>query len=113
MQICVVIIKRFKFIYYYYQIKRFINSNKDLNLRAQLIQKFQEDYLDIVQDPFGNYAIQFAIDTFGNVECKKIINDICEEVLSLSLQKFSSNVVEKCMENCDNVRKFYFKIRKH
>jgi hypothetical protein len=67
------------------------------------MQIFQKDYLDLVQDPFGNYAIQFAIDIFGKIECKNIIDAICEEIISLSLQKFSSNVVEKCIENCDNV----------
>ena len=52
--------------------------------------------------------MQFAIDTFGKVECKEIIDGICEEILNLSLQKFSSNVVEKCIENCDEVIIYLF-----
>ncbi len=71
----------------------------------QLINKFEKDCIEIVQDPFGNYAIQYAIDTFGYDSCKKIINEICVNILSLSMQKFSSNVVEKCIENCDDVSK--------
>ena len=74
-------------------------------MREDLIKKFEKDCIEIVQDPFGNYAIQYAIDTFGNESCKMIINEICTNILSLSMQKFSSNVVEKCIENCHDVRK--------
>ena len=73
-------------------------------MREQLIKKFEKDCIEIVQDPFGNYAIQYAIDTFGYDSCENIINEICVNILSLSMQKFSSNVVEKCIENCNDVR---------
>lgn len=72
-----------------------------------MIQKFKENFLEIVQDPYGNYAIQFTIDTYGCLYCKEIINEICKNFLTLSLQKFSSNVVEKCIENCEEVIFFY------
>lgn len=77
-----------------------------MNIREQIINIFEENYLNIVQDPFGNYAIQFAIDNFGSIPCKKIIEKICEDILILSLQKFSSNVIEKCIENTDEVKFF-------
>lgn len=67
------------------------------------MKKFQENFFEIVQDPFGNYAIQHTIDTFGSLYCKNLINEICANILTFSLQKFSSNVVEKCIENCEEV----------
>ena len=82
-----------------------------MKIRNELMQKFEENYFEIVQDPFGNYAIQFAIDTYGNVFCKDLINEICANILTFSLQKFSSNVVEKCLENCEEVLfKIFFNI---
>lgn len=54
--------------------------------------------MDIVQDPFGNYAIQHTMEVYGSQICNGIINEIANNILSLSMQKFSSNVVEKCIE---------------
>lgn len=65
------------------------------------MEEFNKDFSDLVQNPFGNYSIQFAIEAFGKLECKEVINKILENILSLSLQKFSSNVVERCLEKCD------------
>lgn len=75
-----------------------------MEIREELMNKFRENFFEVVQDPFGNYAIQFAIDTYGKEYCKDIINDICANILTFSLQKFSSNVVEKCIENCEEVK---------
>jgi hypothetical protein len=74
-----------------------------MEIRTVLLTKFDKNFFEIVQDPFGNYAIQFAIDTYGNIYCKDVIDKICKNILTFSLQKFSSNVVEKCIENCDQV----------
>lgn len=54
--------------------------------------------LEIVQNPFGNYAIQYALEAYGDSICEGIINEIVNNILSLSMQKYSSNVVEKCIE---------------
>jgi hypothetical protein len=54
--------------------------------------------LEIVQDPFGNYAIQFTIETYGYDLCLGVIQQVYNNMISLSIQKFSSNVVEKCIE---------------
>lgn len=81
-------------------------------MRNKLIINFEKNCIEIVQDPFGNYAIQYAIDTFGNESCKIIIKEICNNIHSLSMQKFSSNVVEKCIENCDEVNFIFYIFRK-
>jgi hypothetical protein len=56
-----------------------------------------------VQNPFGNYVIQDIIvgwDIEFNID---ILNLMCQNIISLSMQKFSSNVVEKCFDIKDEV----------
>jgi len=84
-------------------IQKFINQNRNEDVKSRIIKQFQKECLEIVQDPYGNYAIQYAFDTFGTVECKRIIEEVLKNEISLSMQKFSSNVVEKCLEICENV----------
>jgi len=54
-----------------------------------------------VQNPFGNYIIQHILDEWGAESAKGIINVIINNMISLSMQKFSSNVVEKCFDLVD------------
>ena len=77
--------------------KKFISSNKTVDIRENLLRSFQKDLVEIVEDAFGNYAVQHAIDIYGADVCSNIINQIVNNILSLSNQKFSSNVVEKCI----------------
>lgn len=51
----------------------------------------------LVQDPFGNYVVQYILDlgepSFTNPLCQAFLG----EIVTLSRQKFSSNVIEKCI----------------
>ena len=64
----------------------------------------------MIQNPFGNYIIQHILEEWGFAGCKCVINVIQHNIISLSMQKFSSNVVEKCLDLIDQVNfyKFYF-----
>ncbi len=68
-----------------------------------MIEKFEKECIEIVQDPFGNYAIQHLIEVYGSSLVRGIIHEVVNNILSLSMQKFSSNVVEKCIESADPV----------
>lgn len=59
--------------------------------------------LEIVQNPFGNYLIQHILDEWGQESAQDVIDVIINNVISLSMQKFSSNVVEKCFDVLDMV----------
>jgi len=52
-----------------------------------------------MQNPYGNYVIQYILDTFDYSEVSDVYNSICGAILPLSCQKFASNVVEKCFAN--------------
>ena len=57
--------------------------------------------LDLMQSPYGNYAVQHALECWGGVACREIVRQVLGRTLQLSIQKFSSNVVEKCIEYAD------------
>ena len=53
----------------------------------------------LVRDQYGNYVIQFVLNLDGfSAEKNKIGFCIKDDLLELSKQKFSSNVIEKCIE---------------
>lgn len=86
-------------------IKKFINGNENFEIRRMVIEKLKQNALEIVQNPFGNYIIQHVFDEWGVEACKEILKVIINNVLSLSMQKFSSNVVEKCLDIADEVNR--------
>mmetsp|Transcript_12035 Transcript_12035/g.12055 ORF Transcript_12035/g.12055 Transcript_12035/m.12055 type:complete len:424 (+) Transcript_12035:191-1462(+) len=49
----------------------------------------------LAQHPFGNYSLQVAIDSWRQEDCSNIIVTVLDNLQKLSMQKFSSNVVEK------------------
>lgn len=79
-------------------IKKFINGNTNESIRTFLLDYFYINCIDIIQNPYGNYAIQHLIEHFGINTTIKIFDKICDNISSFSMQKFSSNVVEKCVE---------------
>jgi HEPN domain-containing protein len=56
--------------------------------------------LELIQDSFGNYAIQHMLTEWGPNE--DISEKIKGKLAQLSVQKFSSNVVERCLEKADS-----------
>jgi hypothetical protein len=72
-------------------------------MRKVLLDEITGNALEIVQNPFGNYVIQHILDEWGPEVAKDIIDVIITTMISLSMQKFSSNVVEKCFDLVDMV----------
>ncbi|KAH9251114.1 hypothetical protein BASA81_011013 [Batrachochytrium salamandrivorans] len=62
--------------------------------RDRLIDIIEYHCLQLMQDPFANYTVQYVLDR-GLGE--RIVNQVLGKIESLSKQKFSSNVVEKCI----------------
>ena len=63
-------------------------------LRGQLIS----NCILLMQDPFGNYAIQHMLETWGWQACRDILKQVKGKISQLSLQKFASNSVERLLE---------------
>lgn len=65
--------------------------------RAALIAKITQDAFDLVQDPFGNYVVQYILDLNEEQFTTPLCLSFCGNISPLSKQKFSSNVIEKCL----------------
>ncbi|CAH8377219.1 unnamed protein product [Eruca vesicaria subsp. sativa] len=70
--------------------------------KDHLVSGITSNALLLSQDPFGNYVLQFVLE----LQLQWAINEILEQLdgnyTHLSMQKFSSNVVEKCLRLADD-----------
>jgi hypothetical protein len=80
--------------------KAIIHSNSMENLEL-LREQIVNNALALVQNSFGNYVIQTAYENWNSDFCQPITAQFYNKFYTLSLQKFSSNVIEKCLETCD------------
>ena len=79
-------------------VKNFIRSNTLVNDKKRLNQEFVKNLVYLAVNPFGNYGIQFLIENWDNDSLIDIKNKVVENIFKLSLEQFSSNVVEKAIE---------------
>jgi len=69
--------------------------------KAQLISQITENAFSLVQDPFGNYVLQYIVDLAEPVFTNPLCYSFQTSIPTLSKQKFSSNVVEKCIRGAE------------
>lgn len=65
--------------------------------RRQLVQEITMYSQTLVQDPFGNYVVQYVLDLDDPAFTQSVTQQFLGHVFQLSTQKFSSNVMEKCI----------------
>ncbi|KAJ2720030.1 hypothetical protein GGI07_004868 [Coemansia sp. Benny D115] len=65
--------------------------------KEQLVAVIIEEALTLVQDPFGNYVVQYVLDLGVSEFSEPLIRRFVDHICGLSVQKFSSNVMEKCI----------------
>ena len=76
-----------------------VKHTKDKNITKKIANYITErDPLSFIQHPYANYAVQSLITNTDLSYCDAIIDTIVQNYLSLSMQKFSSNVVENCIK---------------
>jgi hypothetical protein len=66
--------------------------------KMQLVNEIRNNALALVQDAFGNYVVQYVLDLGMESVCEAIATKFLGNLYYLSTQKFSSNVVEKCLK---------------
>jgi len=66
--------------------------------KLQLVSEIKLAALSLVQDAFGNYVVQYALDLDIPNLATELIMVLQTKLLYLARQKFSSNVVEKCLK---------------
>lgn len=76
--------------------------------RAHLVRRIVEKSLELMQDAYGNYVVQYVLDVCSDEDVHAVCESVAGKVNLLAVQKFSSNVMEKCLERCsDRVKEMY------
>lgn len=94
---------------------KFTENFEDRRRLMKVIGKYAEI---LVQDPYGNYVLQESLDNWFNTDLElhedpencffaSVFQTITGKIEKLSVQKFSSNVIEKCLERANE---YYRKI---
>ncbi|KAM1114741.1 hypothetical protein ACFX19_005570 [Malus domestica] len=73
-------------------------SHSDAEQRNRLICKITSNALILSQDPFGNYVVQFVFELQLPWATLDILDQLERNYGDLSVQKYSSNVVEKSLK---------------
>ena len=82
-------------------VKKFIEYTSLSEIKDKIIKILSDNCIEISQSPYGNYAIQFILEEWGINKCEPIVNIIINNICSLSIQKYSSNVIEKIIDLLD------------
>ena len=69
-------------------------------------QKLEEPYIaeksyGLFNDQYGNYVVQYCINLCDYEINKIFVDNFLYDILKFSTQKYSSNIIEKCMDCCD------------
>ena len=83
-------------------IKNFIKTNTLVNNKKRINEEIIKNFVILAESPFGNYGIQYLMENWNKTELNDIKKKIIENIYKLSIQQFSSNVVEKGIEIFDD-----------
>ena len=86
-------------------VKNFIKTNSIENDKQKMKIIITNNFILLAQSPFGNYAIQFLMEKLKSNELNEIFTVLNENIFKLSVQQFSSNVVEKAIEKMDEINR--------
>ncbi|KAJ4827134.1 hypothetical protein Tsubulata_045691 [Turnera subulata] len=80
-------------------------SHSDGEQRRRLVCEVTSNALILSQDPFGNYVVQFIFELRLPWATLDILDQLEGNYGDLSVQKYSSNVVEKCLKYAGEERR--------
>jgi hypothetical protein len=69
--------------------------------KLQLVDGVNKHAFTLVQDAFGNYVVQYILDLKIPSICGNLVKQLTGHLFYLATQKFSSNVIEKCLKTGD------------
>jgi hypothetical protein len=80
-------------------IQRCLDSSPS-KARSHLVLRIVDKALELMQDAYGNYVVQYVLDVCADDDVHAVCEAVIGKVNLLAIQKFSSNVMEKCLERC-------------
>jgi len=72
-------------------------DHADGSQKGKMVDHVIRNAYALVQDPFGNYVVQYILDLSEPRFTDPLCRVFAGQILTLSRQKFSSNVIEKCI----------------
>ena len=81
-----------------YFLRKYFETTSNINIES-IIVNIEKVLNIIITDQYGNYIIQSILNFKNDYLKEKILNSIILNINFYSKQKFSSNVVEKCLDN--------------
>ncbi|KAH9192564.1 hypothetical protein AeNC1_005468 [Aphanomyces euteiches] len=66
--------------------------------KKEVIAQVEKHAMKLMQDPYGNYVVQYVLDACLPADALGVMEKCVGHIFELSIQKFSSNVIEKCLE---------------
>jgi len=78
--------------------KRLSRQQSRMNRKKKIRNALAYNIIDLVQNPFGNYTVQLALTAWKYEYCYPLVQKFNSLFCYLSMQKYSSNVIEKCLE---------------
>jgi len=78
--------------------KHGLNLIKKCIIDLRISECVSKNFLNLIQDPYGNYAAQLLVKHHADKFHENINAQIAGKVPQLCVQKYSSNVIEKCLE---------------
>ena len=86
-----------------------IANNPNSNYYQVLKRIISEHCLTLVQNPYGNYAIQVVVDNWNKNDVLDIISALYGYMSLLATMKYSSNVIEKLIKFSEEVLSMFIK----
>ena len=89
-------------------IKKLISNIKIKNNKIKLLDIVYNHFIEIAQNPFGNYLIQYIFEECDIDICHKLIEICINNSIFLATQKYSSNIIVKVIDLYSNNKQFNF-----
>ena len=64
---------------------------------------------ELIENPYGNYALQIVIDYWNNNDIFDIFKQFFGHLTELSCMKYASNVIERCIEKNEDFLEEFIK----
>ena len=84
-------------------IKKIVSLTHKVKLHEQIKNIVKENSMEIIKHTYGNFIIQSIIENWDLNEIKEIINLYIQYLIDLSMEKFASNVIERCIERDSDI----------
>lgn len=82
-------------------IKKILTFTHKKNLHENLKNLVKKNALDLIHQSYGNFVIQIIVECWDDY--KDIVDLFKAQFFNLSLEKYSSNVIERCLEKSKEI----------